>query len=332
MSYIKINRSNLIDNLDIIKERVGNISKVATVLKDNAYGHSLIDIAKIVSEYGVKIAVVRNIKEALEVKNLFDEVISLSNQESDIDNISSTINSISDITKNYINVHIKVDTGMHRNGINIRELNNILEKLHSKGVKIKGIFSHIRGGDELSSTLFWQERNFLKAKEITENFCVSNSIDLPKFHLYNSSSLFRKNSQYFDFVRVGIAIYGYLEMDSFFEKPKLKPILSLVAEKIATRTLEESQKVGYNGQYRAKNRMVISTYDVGYSDGLFRNTATLPNGSNILGRVSMDNISIDSEDEEILVFDNADYIAQLNNTISYDVLVKLNSNIKRIVF
>jgi alanine racemase len=332
MSYIIINKSNLINNLEIINKRVGDISKIATVLKDNAYGHGIIEIAKIVSEYGIKTAVVRNIKEAIEIEHLFDEVISLSSEESQVDNISSTINSISDINKNYKSVHIKVDTGMHRNGININDLNNTLDILHNNRVKIKGIFSHIRGGDELSSTLFWQEKNFFIAQEIVKRFCNEKSIELPRFHLFNSSSLFRKNSNYFDFVRVGIAIYGYLEMDSFFDKPKLKPVLSLVANKISNRIVEKSQKIGYNGQYTAKNRMNLSTYDVGYGDGLFRNGATLPNGCEILGRVSMDNISINSEDEEITVFDDADYIAKLNNTISYDVLVKLNPNIQRVVF
>ncbi len=94
--------------------------------------------------------------------------------------------------------------------------------------------------------------------------------------------------------------------------PSLKPILSLYAKRVSTRRLLKGQKVGYGGEFTAPKDMVVSTYDIGYGDGLFRGDAKNPlvvdRGLPILGRVSMDFITVESTKDEILVFNNAQMV------------------------
>jgi alanine racemase len=79
----------------------------------------------------------------------------------------------------------------------------------------------------------------------------------------------------------------------------------------------------------------VSAYDIGYADGFFRVKAEgdyiLPNGSRVVGRVSMDSICVESADESVCVFDDAAKLAKRYNTISYEILTRLNPSIKRVV-
>ena len=95
-------------NLNIIEKQIGNINKIAIVLKDNAYGHGLIEIAKLANNFGIKIAVVRTIDEAIKIKDLFNKIIVLADKKNKNlpKNISITINNLKDIDyldKNLIN-------------------------------------------------------------------------------------------------------------------------------------------------------------------------------------------------------------------------------------
>ena len=113
---------------------------------------------------------------------------------------------------------------------------------------------------------------------------------------------------------------------------KLQPVLSLYASKIATRSLKQGQRLGYGGTYEADTDMIISTYDVGYADGLLlagSNNYIAPEGEKILGRISMDNISMDSDKAEVCIFDDANSYAVSCGTISYEILVGMNHSIKR---
>ena len=128
-------------------------------------------------------------------------------------------------------------------------------------------------------------------------------------------------------------MYGYNELPNIFDSIELKPILSLWAKRTSTRILKKGQRIGYGGTFRAPKEMLVSTYDVGYGDGLFRgassNPLTTEEGLPILGRVSMDFISIESTKEELCIFNNAQKVAEHFNTISYEITTALKSEIER---
>ena len=141
-----------------------------------------------------------------------------------------------------------------------------------------------------------------------------------------NSGVLREKKYKDDFARCGIAIYGYHEMPKIFGEFDLKPVLKLYAQKISSRTLKKGSRIGYGGVGILQQDEIISTYDIGYSDGFFRNIYP-----NILGRISMDSFCAISDKNEYCLISNAKKIAKQNNTISYEILVKLHPNIKRII-
>lgn len=335
MGYIKLSKDAFFHNLKEVEKKVKKKDKIAIVIKDNAYGHGLLEIANLSKEFGIKRAVVRNICEAKRVENIFDYILVLADIPNSLKNFHFAINSLEDIKKfpKGSFVELKVDTGMHRSGIAIDDLKRAFLMIKEAKLNLKGVFTHYRSADELSSELFWQKKNFEKIKHISLKLAKEYGFKL-LFHSFNSASLFRSNSFDEDFARVGIAVYGYLEMDDIFIKPNLKPVLSLWAKRVSKRVLKKGQRVGYGGVFEADKDMIVSTYDIGYADGFFRvdkKEYILPDGYKIAGRVSMDNMSVICDKEQICILDNAKDASGFFNTISYEILVKLSPFLKRVI-
>jgi len=333
MAIIKISQNNLYYNLNQLALKSGSKSKIAAVLKDNAYGHGIKIIAKLVSNWGVEQAVVINNQEAGKIEELFKNTLVLNDTPTQNPKRSYAITEITAL-KNApkdAKLELKVDTGMHRNGILISELQEALSIIKANGLNLYGVFTHYRSADELSSEFSWQKANFKQVKQ----FVKQTGIKGVRFHSHNSASLLRSNNFNEDLARIGIAMYGYNELPNVFDPIELKPVLSLWAKCTSSRELKKGQKVGYGGSFSAPRDMVVSTYDIGYGDGLFRgdshNPFIIKEGLPVLGRVSMDFISLESKKEELCIFDNAQKAANHFKTISYEITTALKSEIERII-
>lgn len=337
MAKILLNKENLFHNFKVISNQAGSIKKVAVVLKDNAYGHGLLEIATMAKEFGIKKAVVKSLDEAIIIEKLFDDILILA--QKDVHTYSHTfhiaLNSLDNI-KNLpenIKVHIKVDTGMHRNGIMPEELEEAILGLKERNIQVTGVFTHHKASDELSTDFFWQKAVFSRVKKDVKKICEKLLLPLPAFHSCNSAALFRTSNFDEDFARVGIATYGYLDNAGVFNFPTLKPVMSLWASRLSSRKLFIGQSVGYGGTFIATEDMIISTYDIGYGDGFLRlnerNSYTTPKGYKVLGRVSMDNLSLNTQDEEVCIFDNVEVLAKEHDTITYEITTTLSPTIKK---
>ncbi len=333
MALIQIDRDSLFHNLEWFSKKVGSKERVAIVLKDNAYGHGLKIIAELSREFGIEVGVVRELREALDVKDEFKEVIVLGDRAVNIDNFSFVLNSIDDIERaeRGSRVELKVDTGMSRNGITADEINLSLDLIEDRGLNLVGVLSHNRSADELSSELFWQNMRFSEVKRVV----MDRGFRDIRFHSFNSSTTIRLNSKNEDLVRVGIGAYGYSEINPIFNPPELKPVLSLYADRVSSRYLKSGSRVGYGGEFSTNRDMEISTYDIGYGDGLFRgddkNPIAVDSGLPILGRVSMDYISLESGEDRVCIFRDVKPISSHLNTISYEVLSRLSPSIRRVI-
>lgn len=337
MAKIVINKNNLFYNLELISNKATSKDKVAVVLKDNAYGHGLVEIAKLSSEFGIKKAVVKSLDDAKKIESFFPYILVLA--DCSFQNYSHTfhiaINDIEDIIKvpQNANVQLKIDTGMHRNGIAIDNIEVAIVGLLKQKANITGVFTHHKGSDTLSTDFFWQNENFSKAKSKVKEVCEKLSLPTPLFHSCNSAGLFRKGNFDEDFARVGIATYGYLDNDGIFDFPILKPVMSLWATKLSTRTLKKGQSVGYGGKFTVSEDMTVSTYDIGYGDGFLRlnenDRYITPKGFKVLGRVSMDNLSINSDEKEVCLFDDVQELAKIHKTITYEITCSLKEHIKK---
>jgi len=330
MAYIILNKNNFFNNLDIISKRTKSKDKIAIVLKDNAYGHGLIEMASMSKEYGIKKAVVKSCDDAKKIDDFFEYILVLGEiPKSASTKVRYTINDLNTIKlfpKNTL-VELKVDSGMHRNGIIKSELREAFARIKKAELILEGIFTHHRASDELTSEWFWQNDNFKKVKEEAKTLAKEFGFSSLRFHSANSASLFRTESFDEDMARIGIASYGCLD-----ENDELKPVLSLYAKKISTRELKKSQRVGYGGRFIAEKDSIVSNYDFGYGDGFLRcssNEFVATKGEVQVGTISMDNSSFISDADEILIFDDARVAAKQADTICYEVLTSLKSYIKR---
>jgi alanine racemase len=134
---------------------------------------------------------------------------------------------------------------------------------------------------------------------------------------------------------LGIGAYGYNELPKAFDSIELKPVLSLWAKRVSTRRLKKGQRVGYGGEYISSRDMIVSTYDLGYGDGWMRSNSFKPfitaQGLEILGRVSMDYISLEGDKDEVCIMSDAKRAGEQVGTISYEILTQLSNDIPRVV-
>ena len=326
MAYITLNKNNFFNNLDIIANKTKDKDKIALVLKDNAYGHGLLLIASMAKEYGITKAVVRSSDEARMIDEYFDYILVLADTPKvTSEKVRFTINDLKSIDNfpKGTKVELKVDTLMHRNGVCMSELEEAIDKIQKQGLILEAVFTHHRSADELTSEWFVQNENFKLVKQKVKELGLDNI----RFHSANSASILRTENFYEDMVRVGIAAYGCLD-----EKEELKAVLSLKASKNSSKVLKAGQRIGYGATYTFEEDATVSNYDFGYADGFLRilsNNYTTPNNEKLVGRISMDNSSFISEEDEIVIFDDARDIAKCAKTISYEILTSLKSHIKR---
>ena len=335
MAFITLDRKALHHNFNMIAKQLQSRDKIALVLKDNAYGHGLQPIAQIASRYGITRAVVRTAEEAERIRNKFSYILVLADiPETLMPAFNFTINAMEQIRQfpPGSRVELKVDTGMHRNGIPPHLLHHAFEMISRNSLKLEGIFTHMRSADEMGSEYFWQRHSFLAVKREALMLAKRYGIKALRFHMSNSAATFRSTEGHEDMVRVGIAAYGCLEMPGGLPQPDLLPVLSLWGEKISQRRLNKGERIGYGGIFSAPRQLPVSNYDVGYADGLLRtasNRYTAPGGEALLGRISMDNSSFVSEADRLLIFDDARSYAAAAGTFAYEVLVGLHPRLKR---
>ncbi len=341
MAYLTIDFDAYKKNLEFLGRIAGGVEKLFAVLKDNAYGHGIEEMAPLAAAIGIKQVVVKDIKEALKVKPFFQKVLILIEphpQNSVIDNkliySACSIEAMKKFQKN-TNIHLKIDTGMRRNGIKPKQIKEAFEIIKEKNLNLEGVFTHFYGADMIGSDYYVQKRMWQEVKTTCKNLNSSFGFKPLIFHSKNSAALLRDCKMDDEFARVGIASYGYTDLDISFGTFPLKPVLNLWAEKISTREINKNEKLGYGGCFKAPKDMIVSTYDVGYGDGFFRTDGKkeliLNSGKKILGRLCMDCMSVESKEEKICVFDNVSHIAKHFNTISYEVLSRLSPFLKRVV-
>lgn len=328
MAFITINKDNYFYNLNECLKKVKNINKLIIILKDNAYGHDISIISDFALQFGIKYVAVKNQEEANKIRDKFENILILSQIPKYYEARSNYILAINDI--NYLKyvkagdkIALKLDSGMHRSGINIEDLEEVLNIIKDKKINLVSAFTHYSSPNNIK----FQKINYIKMKEYLEK----NYDEEIFFHSANSSTLFLGENDIDGAARVGLAQFGYCDV-----KADLKPVLSLWAEKISSRKIHKNDSIGYDEIFVSKDEFLAANYDLGYADGLLyykgKGEVYLADcKSLILGKISMDSFSSYDLGDEICVFNNALEYASYFNTNVYEVLVRLNPNIRKII-
>ncbi|MBN2545317.1 MAG: alanine racemase [Spirochaetes bacterium] len=360
IAYIDINAFR--NNINIIRKKNPG-SMIILPVKANAYGHDDLIISKEAEKIGIEYLAIARISEGIKLRNnkIKMPIINLGAELGNnieiaiLNDIELTVHSQDNLkeiisrTKKYnkkINIHLKIDTGMRRLGCPLEEVEIMAEKIiNSKNLYLKSILTHYAdsGKDhkltQLQTNLFVEKINNLKAKNIMADF----------YHLYNSGSIINPPQLTDSFkyaVRPGIMSYGYSPLSSNLNYD-LKPVMTLKSEVIQIKHIPEKAGVSYGYTYKSKKPAVIATIPLGYGDGFPRSLSnkfkvTINNKNyNQIGTISMDLtvIEVDKDikiGDTVLIFGNknecindANDLAKIAGTISYEITTMLNSRIER---
>ena len=328
------------NNIQIIKSNLPKVCKFMGVIKTNAYGHDLEMAVKALDEVIDGYGVVRleealkaresSLKPILAMQGVYssDAYDSLQQHK-----IWSVIHSISQLplAKQYqdeLIFWIKVNTGMNRLGIGLDELDQFKSFYRDSNVLMTHLACADNLGDELNAVQF---QNFNNAWNQISNK-MSRSI-------LNSAGVFNFPEHAYDWVRVGIAMYGGIDF------PDLQTAMTFRSQIISIQSLDANERIGYGGRIKTDKPSKIAIVYCGYADGYpqtaLDGTSVLVNShlSEIIGRVSMDLISIDiTEIPDCKIGDWCELwspelsileITKKNNLISYELMTKMSHRVKR---
>lgn len=341
-----INKQALIDNVRVIKQSVPN-SKIVAVVKANAYGHGVFNVATVLDGHVDALAVARldeakflrhqGIKTNIillegffEAKDLYDiEKYNLQTAIHDIEQVKA-IESVS--LQKPIDCWMKIDIGMRRLGASKDEVEIIESRLKNcKNVKQPlGLISHLSVADCDNFTEFNNE-------QIDYFWSIAKRFDQSRLCLANSAGILKWSKSHTSWVRPGIILYG---ISPFADKTgidlNLKPVMTLKSTLISIRKVKKGDRVGYGAAWVAPNDTILGIVATGYGDGYPR---TAPNGTPVLinnryvytaGHVCMDmlfvDLGADSKDkigDEVTLWGDGlavEKISTLCGTIPYELV------------
>ncbi|MBD3413295.1 MAG: alanine racemase [Candidatus Aminicenantes bacterium] len=361
-SWIELNPTNIEWNLKKIKQKVKK--PVMGVIKANAYGHGLVEFGKHLDRLGIDALMVCKLQEAVRLRESgincpiynFGPLVPENTPILLRHNISQFLHAgdFKAMSRKAekrgapINVHIHLDTGMHRMGLSHKEAISVLKQASLlKGLSISGL-----------STTLSEDKPFDKVqlKRLQSLYEESQNLGIPikTRHAASSAGLFESKSYYLDMVRPGITLYGcYPNQETRKQDPlSLRPVLEFKSRVVDVKTINPGESVSYHRAYKAQKRETIAVIPVGYSDGyppsVSQNSKVLIKGKKypIINTVTANHmealVSSDSPvspgDEVTLIGSEgsrgsekitADDVAQWAGISNYKVLIGLNPLVPR---
>lgn len=338
----------LAHNLALAKQ-IAPQSKVLAVIKANGYGHGITRVAQQLS--GADAFGVASIEEAmlLRQKGFLHRILLLEGLFSSAElpvivqnRLDLVIHSdyqlewlLNSKIDTQLTVWIKVDTGMHRLGFDVQQLQSVVSRLeNSENDFIIHVMSHFASADEHDqSSKDFTELQLNRFKQATQHY------DYP-MSFANSAGMINYPESQMHWIRPGIFLYGAGE----FSNQEQQAVMQLESEVIAIKTVQQGEYVGYGNRWQAQRKSLIGVVAIGYGDGYPRHakdgTPVLINGQKLplVGRVSMDMITVDLTDanQPVVIGDKAilwgqalavDEVARHSDTIGYELLCNVTQRV-----
>lgn len=363
-AWLEIDMNNLKHNVETLKEAMPHDCELMAVVKARAYGHGLFEISTYLNRIGVKAFAVATIEEGIELRScgIVGEILILGYTSPDrakelckyklTQTLTDFDYAVCLNSQGYkVKVHIKIDTGMHRMGLDVYETVEILEVFGLNKLKICGIYTHLCVSDSLSEDDIDFTRSQIKKFYSLLELLKDNGIELPKIHIQSTYGLLNYPELKCNYIRTGVSLYGILSTSNSRTKLKLdlRPVLSMKSKIIVIKKIKYGESMGYGRAFTADRESLIAILPVGYADGLPRNLSC-GNGEVIIrgcrvpivGRICMDQLAVDITDiPEAEVGDTATVIgkdgeneltathtAGKSDTITNELLSRMGTRLK----
>jgi alanine racemase len=362
-AWTEIDLGKLRRNLQLLRGDLPKHVRLMAVVKDEAYGHGALDVARVAVEEGAWGFGLSTLEEAMSLRDAGIQAPLLllgERQEAELEwcvthdltvcvNEPHNIRALAKVAEKFgkrVPVHLKIHTGMSRYGARWDEALPLVEKiLAEKSLSLEGVMTHFAQSDEIDKT--FANLQFSRFNEVLRAL-DEKKIPIPLQHTCNSGGFLDLPHAHLDMVRVGILLYGVFPSQVCRKISGIEPVMSVKARIAAIQKLKPGEVVGYGMRYTATSERRIAVLPIGYGDGFPRvrnEGGALIRGRRapLVGGIAMDALMVDITDipeaqmwdeavimgkqggEEITVRD----IAKLKNSVTYDVLTNWRLRLRR---
>lgn len=359
-TVMSIDLGAMVHNLNFFKSRLKPGVKLMVMVKAFAYGSGSTPIAGLMQYHGVDYLGVAYADEGVELRaghiklpimvmnpseESFETLVEY-NLEPEIYSLGLLHAYIRFLEGRSARVHIKLDTGMHRLGLEMQDLGLAISALKQHPeIEVVSVFSHLAASDEAKHDPFSEEQG---KRFMTMAGILKSELGIfPVLHLLNSAGILRFPDFQFDMVRLGIGLYGIDPSENFQEK--LRPTTTLKTIISQIKMVSHKESVGYGRKGTMQTDRKIATIAIGYADGYDRGFGNgvgevLLHGQRapVVGNVCMDMTMVDitnipqaQEGDEVIVFGEQLPIQELAaklGTIPYELLTNTSERVKRVFF
>ena len=361
-TYLKVHLNALKNNLTVCTRNLNKDTKVMLMLKASGYGLGSTEVAKQLENQKVDYYAVAYTDEGIELRNvgiqkpimvlnpevdafrklidykLEPEIYSLAILKKIIDELGN------ESEKPEINIHLKLETGMHRLGVTETELPEVIELLKSNDwIHVHYLMTHLAASDDILLDTFTEEQ-FGRFQSLALQ--VENALGYKiKKHVLNTGGIIRHASHQLDMVRLGIGLFGFDSTGIL--QSQLQNAISLISRIAQIKIVSAGDTVGYSRKGQTSRDTRIGVINVGYADGYYRDFG---NGvaqvyikgqfAPTIGNICMDMIMVDITDcknieegdevELIGAHISAADLAAKANTISYEILTSISNRVQRV--
>jgi alanine racemase len=355
-TIMEVDLGALIHNLNFFKSKLNPTTKLMVMVKAFAYGSGSVEVANVLQYHRVDYLGVAYADEGVELrKNNITLPIMVMNPTED--GFHSMINFNLEpelygfnILKSFIsfledrpwNIHLKIDTGMHRLGFEAEEVEELITLLKTnKNLKVASVFTHLAGSDEAEHDAFSKQQAEIFIKSAAK---ISEALGYkPILHILNTPGILRLPEWQLDMVRLGVGLYG---VDPTTAKHPLKPVATLKTVISQIREVKAGESIGYSRKGSARKNMKLATIAVGYADGFSRafsrgvgEVSVHGKRVPVVGNVCMDMTMIDitgidaKEGDDVILFGATlpiQEVAEKIHTIAYEILTNTSERVKRV--
>ena len=357
MRHAHVDLAAIARNVEAMRAVVDGTTTMA-VVKANGYGHGAVPVARAALEGGADWLGVVDLDEALELRDAGLEAPVFAWLHDPSTDFDVAVSHGVDVGVSYLdqleraaaasgrpNVHLKVDTGLGRNGIAPGDWAAVFAAAaaHEKAgrVAVRGLWTHLAGAhDDAQLAQFDEARAAAESAGLTPEF----------FHAGATGAALRQPESRFDLVRLGIGIYGISPFDDTDAAGLgLTPAMTLSATVVSAKRVAAGTGVSYGHDYVTPSETTLALVPLGYADGIPRHASSRGpvtiNGKTyrVRGRVAMDQFVLDVGDDPVVVGDRAilfgdpatgvpsvDDWATAAGTINYEIVTRLGNRVKRV--
>lgn len=360
-SWLEIDGNALAGNVRFIKEGIGNNVTLMAVVKANGYGHGAVLVARTALANGAGALGVANMAEAMALRDagISAPILVMTYlpphavRQAIRENITATVYDLTSAQQYHrmaqaadsrLKVHIKIDSGMGRLGIPVKEAIGAFRHLNTlRNLELEGMYTHFASADD--SLEYTQQQ--LEAFKSVVRAVRASGFAFKYLHAANSPATLLGTDLHFNMVRVGVMLYG-LQPSRLVPLPEaIKPVMSWKTSVLQVKTLPPNSPVGYGRTYTTQGTETIAILPIGYADGLRRSPHTwkevIIRGQRapLVGRVSMEKCAINvthianvsAGDEVVLLGEQgteritAEEVGEWLGTINYEVVTSLGKNL-----